>query len=538
MASRRRDRYRGPLWLIINAAALMTVALLFRAYHLANIPGVNGDEAWSGVQALRLLRGESVDWLTPNGNPLNGFFFLPSVALHAVAPPSFVLLRLASLASGVLALVANYFLCRRAFDNRTAVVSTWLLALLPIDIAYSRFAWDASQSLLATLGVMYLPLIYCRARVARASLLIAAMIALAAAVWVHPTNVFAAPLLLVPVLCRSRHDLASTLKNTAVADKTWTLAVLAAVSAVVVYGAWQGLAAAVVRLHGPVELGHFIRNYLRLFSGTTVYEFISGLGFLEANETWFAYLPPACDLLFGCAAIGGLLGISWRLSRRPTICDVALVLGWLTMLLGFFLVAGPGAIAAHHERYGICLIAPGALVMSRGLAWWIDEHQPRRQMFAAALAVAAWLWPVSFYFGYFAFFEKTGGCSHPTFRTAAVEPKSQALRFILERRKATESTRIVCREWWNYWPLEYLAGGQDNVRVLTWEQWQDTDRSSNTRQVENTWFVEFADTPSEIEVLHGLQKAGVKVQAQTIYDYAHRPLISIIGPAENFSRNY
>ena len=32
---------------------------------------------------------------------------------------------------------------------------------LPIDIAYSRFAWDASQSLLATLFVLYLPLLRC-----------------------------------------------------------------------------------------------------------------------------------------------------------------------------------------------------------------------------------------------------------------------------------------------------------------------------------------------------------------------------------------
>lgn len=514
------------------------MALWLRTYHLANIPGINGDEAWSGVQALRLMRGEPIDWWTPHGNPINGFFVLPLVALHALAPPSIVLLRLVSLASGVLALAVNYLLCRRAFDARTAVVSTVLLALLPMDIAYSRFAWDASQSLLVTLLVMYLPLIHYHTRRGRAWFPTAAMIALAAAIWVHPTNVFAAPLLVVPVAYSSRRQIATTLETTVVASKTWTLAALIATSVAVVYGTWNWLPRALGNLHGFAELPRFAENYLRLFSGTTIYEFISGAGLSGPTEGWFDYLPLACDMLFGCVAIVALMGMVQRLTCRPTAGDVSLVLGWFLMLLGFFLVAGPGAITPHSERYGACLLAPGALVMARGLAWWIDAHQPRRKMLVAALSVAAWLLPVSFYFGYFAFIERTGGRSHMTFRTAAVEPKLQALHAILERRQGTEMTRIVCREWWNYWPLEYLARGQDNVQVLTWDQWQDAARSPDTPQVENTWFVEFAGTPSEVEVLGQLERAGLKVRSQAIYDYAHNKLLSIIGPAEKFSRNY
>ena len=34
---------------------------------LGRLPGVNGDEAWYGVQVLRLLSGEAVDWRTPTG---------------------------------------------------------------------------------------------------------------------------------------------------------------------------------------------------------------------------------------------------------------------------------------------------------------------------------------------------------------------------------------------------------------------------------------------------------------------------------------
>ena len=34
-----------------------------------------------------------------------------------------------------------------------------LLAVLPVNIAYSRFGWDTSQTLLATLPAVYLPLL-------------------------------------------------------------------------------------------------------------------------------------------------------------------------------------------------------------------------------------------------------------------------------------------------------------------------------------------------------------------------------------------
>ena len=43
-----------------------------------------------------------------------------------------------------------------------AVVSTVVLAVLPINIAYSRFGWDSSQSLLFTLPVVHLSLLAIR----------------------------------------------------------------------------------------------------------------------------------------------------------------------------------------------------------------------------------------------------------------------------------------------------------------------------------------------------------------------------------------
>ena len=173
------------------AAALGLLALWFRCHALGNIPGLNGDEAWYGVTAWSILHGGS--WLvkTPGGNPLNPFFFALLLPLQACFRPSITLLRIVPLASGLAALALNWWLCRRVFDRPTAVVSTLVLAVLPIDIAYSRFAWDAAQSLPATLLVWYFALAAVRFPERQDRFTAAAIVALLAAVLVHPTNIFA-----------------------------------------------------------------------------------------------------------------------------------------------------------------------------------------------------------------------------------------------------------------------------------------------------------------------------------------------------------
>ena len=82
------------LLLVGNVAALLATAFALCAWHLDNIPGLNGDEAWSGVQAMRLVNGQSISWRTPTGNPVNLFYLGPLAALHLFAGPSVAVLRL------------------------------------------------------------------------------------------------------------------------------------------------------------------------------------------------------------------------------------------------------------------------------------------------------------------------------------------------------------------------------------------------------------------------------------------------------------
>ncbi len=348
--------------LAVNALLLLAAALWLRVWNLGNIPGINGDEAWSGVQAMRLVHGEPIAWWTPTGNPVNVFFLVPLAALHAVFSPSFALLRTVSVVSGVAALGANYGLCRRAFDRPTAIISTLLLALLPIDIAYSRFAWDASQSLLAVVLVLYLPLILLRGPGRSSGWLVATLVALGAAVWVHPTNVFAAPLVVVPAAYARRRQLVRWLRRMNVPARPGTFALLVVVAAVLAYFAWNLLTRAASRLHGPGDVGPFIANYWELLSGVTVYSYIAGLDEATGRLAW---LPVVCNVMLG--GIVAVAGWGWlrRLDDGVDAVDASLLMGWIVMLGGYFLVAGPEAIAPHFERYGICLVAPAVLVAAR-----------------------------------------------------------------------------------------------------------------------------------------------------------------------------
>ena len=107
---------------------------------------------------MEILHGQALFVATPTGNVPNPLFLCPMVLLHLAMHPAIWVLRSVSLASGLAALAINAWLCCRVFDRSTAAISTLCLAILPVNIAYSRFAWDASQSLLATLPVLYLAL--------------------------------------------------------------------------------------------------------------------------------------------------------------------------------------------------------------------------------------------------------------------------------------------------------------------------------------------------------------------------------------------
>lgn len=470
-----------------QVVALVGVATLLRVIDLGSIPGLNGDEAWYGVQAQRLCRGEGVAWRTPTGNPLNPFFFLPQVALAAWCPPGAAWLRLPAVASGLAALAVNYWACTRLFDRATATATTVALAVLPVNLAYGRFAWDASQSLLATLALTYaaLALVEARAWVRWGAISVGLW---GLACLVHPTNVFLAPLLVAAAAARTL-----TIKNRLVGENRpggltppspgrdkllgtvpgW-LALAGGTGLLV--SAWAAPArvgVGIARLVSPLEWTTFATGLVRLFTGLTTMAYIPGTLRPPAAG---GIAPPWTLGIFDVAGfafvVWALAGLGSRLRAAPRATDAALAWGYLGSVAGFFVLAGPEALAPHFERYGLALVGPGVLLLARGALAW--PAASRRPVPGIAL-LAGWLAVAAFWQHYHLAFRRTGQGSHPAFAVAAdcsesgapgfVDPKQAAIEFIL---RATPSGPVVVEtvSWWTRWPAAYFAGAEPRVTVI------------------------------------------------------------------------
>ncbi|MCE9555960.1 MAG: glycosyltransferase family 39 protein [Planctomycetes bacterium] len=518
-----RSKLRRVL-LAANLILLFAAATLCRALLLDHVPGLNGDEAWQGVQVQRWLRGEPVPWRTPTGNLINPLSFLPMAALHIWLPPSITLLRLTPLLSGLAALAVNYWLCRRVFDRQLAAISTVILAVLPATITYSRFAWDASQSVLVTLPVMYCALGAVREPIHRRGWLLGSVGALCLACLVHPTNVFMAPLIAAAaVWCWHKELLTAwqAMDRRTRAGKAFSrLATLVFLSVLLGCGvaAWQSsqVVAAVKRFVSPSQAVQFAGNVVDLISGTTVYRYVPATQLQGAKPATLAYRLAAWIVL---AAAG--YGLFHYLRHRRHAAVRVLLVGFCAALVAFYMVAGPQAIRPHFERYGMWMIGPSALLMALGVRWWMQRPNSLGRLRPAVALLLAWVVLAGFGWYYFRPILGSLGDSHVAFRTAKVEPKLAALRMIVSQHHAKPS-EIVAQGWWVYWPLAYLAGADPQLSIVP--ENVPGEIRTGVDDDRGAWRVSWADRPE------ALANQGSHPEETILCDAAGRPLLRVVRP--------
>ena len=420
------------------------------------------------------------------------------------------------------------------FGRRLAIISTTLLAVLPIDVAYSRIAWDASQSLLATLPCVYLPLWAIVNPRLKARLSIATAVALLIAIMVHPTNLFIAPLAIVCLAFAWRATFTPRIRPVAAGG-----AVLIGLSVVAtLYAAVRWFPESVARIANPQQYTAFLASFGRLFSGATVYEYFSGAvrpaasAAVDGNSLRWDCVP------YDAAAwiIGGWLtwGFVRELRRkRPEL--IYLSAGWAVSLFGFFLVAGPGGLAPNFERYALWTIAPAAAAASIAIEGW-QRRCGRWAVFSTAAALAlGWLMLFGFQTNCLDFMRQTGGRSHRTFRTSAVEPKQAAMAAILAQREPEQAVRIVTSEWWIYWPMRYLSFGIQSkdglspvsVELRTIEEEQTVLSEFATAHDGRVWFVEFTATRACDTLRNTARAIQQSLRETRINDFAGQPILSL-----------
>ena len=501
-------------WAVLGpTVAIFLIAVAMRFVWLGSIPGMNGDEAWWGVAALRLVDGDTSWFLTPNQRVPNPFFLAASSFFHLVFSPSYWTLRLPAVASGIAAIALAYLLFRRMIGQSCALSFAFLMAVHPICIGYSRLAYDCSQTILASVLVLYLAF---SNRIGWLAL------AILAALIIHPTNV-----LLVPIAAgiligqhwyalKERPPRFVTLVFAAIAAVVMMCALLAVMApsqlnkfTLKFFEQWQGL----------IGVGELLEGFASFLSGSLVFHKIAGSGFGGINR--------AFD---GLLLVITLAPVSVALLKRQRIfssTEVGLGCGILISFFLHYVLSGDQAFWGLRTRYVLFGIAPMLLF---AVLSWARLACVSKGTAVAWLGLIGFAFSTSFYFNYFNFFWETGGRARVIYRTAPQEPKVAALDLIREHADGLgaegEIIDVYPATFWEEWPLAYLAWNDQRIRV------RSLTRGATLRSkrrlldgAKSRYFVHY----------YGSRSSGVRNIApeaiswtETIDDYGSKPTIVIV----------
>ncbi len=460
---------------------LLSAGIACRFIALGNIPGVNGDEAWLGWKAFEVVHGATLNWTTNSGNFTDPFYILPLIGLHWLFEPSVILLRSVAMVSGLLLLPLNYFLCKRVFDRPTALISTLLLALLPVCIVYSRFGWEPSQTVLFSIPLLYVALLLAGGNDTKISplvLLLLAGITGVMALLVHPTNFFLAgfvfsglaALLIKPEL--SWRHLFSFLGGALLGSGMLGMTAFFRAPA----GVHDEILLRLGSLAWLHDGGNFLLAWIRMFNGLNALSYVSGAwpqarGVLESKPVAMMCWPDVLTIILFLIAFGVISLRDGEKQRDEDVIvrrEIVLLSGFLLTSCLFDLFNGPGKVAVWNERYGLWAVAPGVLILARG-AVRLHELSPRYEgILKWAGILLCILLIAQTVNGYFLFMGKSGGRSEMGFRVGGSECHQAAILRITgllreaDQRELVSDPVLISSDWFVYWPMVYLQQGQYN----------------------------------------------------------------------------
>lgn len=447
----------------VNIVAILAIGICFRIWKLDTIPGVNGDEAWLGWKAFQVAHGARLDWMTFSGNLTDPFYILPLIALHKIFAPSTTLLRGVAVISGVLVLPMNYYLCRWVFDRKTAWGTTLLLAVLPVNIVYSRFGWEPSQSVLFALPPLYLALALGGGLIKPVFGCVCFGISLLAALMVHPTNFFLAGFGLSAIAAMLLRPESGAKRLAAYAGATVLGFILLGLIAILKapVGVHDEIVARVTSLGWMHDADRFLLVWGRFFNGLNSLCFIPGSWQHAATvlndklALWTSW-PDWLTLVFFFLAIIAILAGVGRSLRWPdpsilttsgVRVDLILLVGFLEASILFDILNGPYKCSVWFDRYGLWVVPSGILILVRG-AVRLQEMIPRFGPLVRFCGVAlCFLLLFQTWCGYFVFALKTGGNSGMDAHVGKEDIKLSAAKMLA--RYGNEPTvlcldRLVC----------------------------------------------------------------------------------------------
>ena len=124
----------------------------------------SGDEASIGMEARRILQGENTDWFNTGWSGQPNVSFLPTVFNMLIFGETIFAVKLTSVITGTLAILALYLLAREWFGWEIALIASGFLVAYPFHLQFSRIGVNnVFDSLMASL-VLWLIFLAVRTR--------------------------------------------------------------------------------------------------------------------------------------------------------------------------------------------------------------------------------------------------------------------------------------------------------------------------------------------------------------------------------------
>lgn len=144
-------------WEVLVVAFLTAAAAVPRMYALTEWPpGIHGDEAWTGLEATRILREGSIGTWSPSAlwQPAGPFYW--TALVFRFLEPGLFSLRFSVALLGTMTVPAVYLFAREVVGRRAATIGAILVAVSFWHIHYSRIAFTLNALPLLSAIALYL----------------------------------------------------------------------------------------------------------------------------------------------------------------------------------------------------------------------------------------------------------------------------------------------------------------------------------------------------------------------------------------------
>jgi hypothetical protein len=458
---------------LLNALLVVILSFCFRVLYLDFIPGINADELWNLYTIRQNLSGTDVStWFVPSGRLISLPYCLQVWFIDKIFPSSFWTIRLIAALSGILSVVVCFVLFRKAFGSFVAACTTLLIAVMPINITFSRIGWEYSQ--ISLFVVLILGFAFNENWFLLAVTYVLALL-------LHPTFLYLSPVLFLPtILYKDKlQHLSKRLKVFIYSSLAATLLILTS-SVFILVKDIQGTIFA--------KLGALPDNLLDIRKSLYFLTLLSDLfsvristRILGLNVPIEKYLEITVLLLFCCFLLTFFVRV-FRKNEAVSVKDISFIVGYLFIVYVFYLTNGIDATLMPYERHSLFLVVPSITAFSICLKNALSNRK-HQQIALWGISLVCWLYLSFFYKEYIQFFKETGGQGcHPTYNTGAVELKKEAFDWIrndysIAKSKSPGNDKrelvIVVNEWRLYSPLKYLAETADKITVADMKEIDD-----------------------------------------------------------------